>query len=110
VHSLENNDKDDAEKETSTGKRQKSVLLLLRDSRIYVRVLAAIVTIVSLSLVLTAVISFSKAQKKVGHPLEKVPKPAFITDYPCVVVSGVAAMNLVFSISIICLSFMSSKV
>jgi len=65
--------------------------------------------IVSLSLILTAVISFAKAQKKAGNPLNNVPKPAPITAHPCVVFSGVAAMNLVFSVSVLCLSCMSSK-
>jgi hypothetical protein len=110
VDSLDKNDKEEDEKEFSTGKRKKSVLIFLRDSRIYVRVLAVLIMIISLSLVLTAVISFAKAQKKAGHPLDNVPKPAAITDHPCVVFSGVAAMNLVFSISILFLSFMSSKV
>ena len=110
VDSLDQNNKEEDEKEVSTGKRKKSVLIFLRDSRIYVRVLAVLIMIVSLSLVLTAVISFAKAQKKSGHPLDNVPKAASITDHPCIVFSGVAVMNLVFSILILTLSFMSSKV
>jgi hypothetical protein len=110
VDSLDKNNNEVDEKEISTGKRKKSVLIFLRDSRFYIRVLAVLIMIISLSLILTAVISFAKAQKKAGNPLNNVPKPAAITDHPCVVFSGVAAMNLIFSISILCLSFMSSKV
>jgi cytochrome c biogenesis factor len=98
------------EAEVSTGKRQKSVLIFLRSSRFYIRVIAVLIMIVSLALILTAIISFANAQKKAGNPLNNVSKSATITDHPCVVFSGVAAMNLVFSISILCLSCMSSKV
>ncbi|TVY42844.1 hypothetical protein LSUB1_G003755 [Lachnellula subtilissima] len=77
---------------TSTGTRRSSLLLFLKDSRIYVRVLA---------------ISFNlrKLKKKPGHPLDAVPKPSSITEYPCIVFSGVAAMNLVLSISLFCSVF-----
>lgn len=70
----------DDEQEISTGKRQKSVLIFLRSSRFYIRVLAILVMIASFSLILTAVIMFSKAQKKPGNPLSSVPQPAPITD------------------------------
>ncbi len=67
--------------------------------------------IISLSLILTAVVMFSKAQNKPGHPLDSIPQPPTgISDSPCVVFSGVAAMNLVLSIAILSLSCMSSKV
>ena len=70
----------DDEQEISTGKRQKSVLIFLRSSRFYIRVLAILIMITSFSLILTAVIMFSKAQKKPGNPLSSVPQPAPITD------------------------------
>lgn len=100
----------DGEQDFSSGKRKKSMLLFLRDSRFYIRIITVLIMMVSLSLVLTAIISFSKAQKKAGNPLNSVPKKAHITDHPCLVFSGVAVMNLVFSISILCVSCMSSKV
>lgn len=88
---------------------QKSVLIFLRDSRIYIRVLAILIMLVSFSLVLTAVIMFGKAQNQLGHPLDNVPKPAAITDHPCIVFTGVAAMNLVLSVAVLSLSCVSSK-
>lgn len=109
VDSLEKNSEKEGDENISNGKRKKSVLLFLRDSRFYIRVIAVLIMIVSLSLILTAIISFAKAQKN-GNSLSNVPKPAPITDHPCVVFSGVAVMNLVFSISILCVSCMSSKV
>lgn len=109
IDSLKVDDKNDGKDMTSTGKHQKSVLIFIRDSRIYIRVLAILTMIVSLSLILTAVISFLSAQNKPGHPLDSVPKPTKITVHPCIVFSGVAAMNLVFSIAILSLSCISSK-
>lgn len=53
---------------------------------------------------------FGKAQNKPGHPLDNVPKPATITDHPCIVFTGVAAMNLALSIAVLSLSCISSKV
>jgi hypothetical protein len=70
----------DDKQEISTGKRQKSVLIFLRSSRFYIRVLAILIMIASFSLILTAVILFSKAQKKPENPLSSVPQPAPITD------------------------------
>jgi hypothetical protein len=137
----------DDEQEISTGKRQKSVLIFLRSSRFYIRALAILVMIASLSLILTAVIMFSKAQKKPGNPLSSVPQPAPITDKvskvlcyctlttlsycsesmshssyshlstcgtnvlikPCLVFTGVAAMNLMLSLTVFALSLKSSK-
>lgn len=98
------------EKEPTSG-RQKSVLIFLRDSRIYVRGLAVAIMIVSLSLILTAVIRFSQAQNAPGQPLSSVPTPenSKITDYPCIVFSGIAAMNLVLSVALVGLSCLSSK-
>ena len=95
---------------TSTGAKRSSLLIFLKDSRIYVRVLAIVIMIISLSLILIAVVQFAQAKKKPGHPLDAVPKPSSITDYPCIVFSGVAAMNLVLSISLFVLSCVSSKV
>jgi len=104
------NEKDEEqEQEFSTGKMQKSVLIFLRDSKIYIRVLAILIMIVSFSLILTAVIMFGKAQNKPGHPLDNVPKPATITDHPCVVFTSVAAMNLILSVAVLSLSCVSSK-
>jgi hypothetical protein len=84
---------EDGEQEISTGKRQKSVLIFLRSSRFYIRVLAILIMIASFSLILTAVIMFSKAQKKPGNPLSSVPQPAPITDkvrkvlYSCILIT-----------------------
>jgi len=104
------NEKDEKqEQEFSTGKMQKSVLIFLRDSKIYIRVLAILIMIVSFSLILTAVIMFGKAQNKPGHPLDNVPKPATITDHPCVVFTSVAALNLILSVAVLSLSCVSSK-
>jgi len=88
---------------------QKSVLIFIQDYQIYIRVLAILIMLVSFSLILTAVIMFGKAQNKPGHPLDNVPKPATITDHPCIVFSGVAALNLVLSIVVFSLSCISSK-
>ncbi|KAE8441839.1 hypothetical protein EG329_004240 [Mollisiaceae sp. DMI_Dod_QoI] len=98
------------EEEVPTASTRTSLLIFLRDSRIYIRVLAVLIMIISLSLILTAVVMFSKAQNKPGHPLDSIPQPPTgISDSPCVVFSGVAAMNLVLSIAILSLSCMSSK-
>ena len=98
------------EQEASTGRFQKSALIFLRDSRIYIRVLAILIMLVSFSLILTAVIMFGKAQNKPGHPLDNVPHPAVITDRPCIVFTGIAAMNLVLSFAVLSLSCVSTKV
>lgn len=103
-------DDEKGEGKTSTGTERSSLLIFLKDSRIYVRVLAIVIMIISLSLILTAVVQFAQAKKKPGHPLDDVPKPAGITDNPCIVFSGVAAMNLLLSISLFVLSCVSSKV
>jgi hypothetical protein len=66
--------------------------------------------LVSLSLILTAVVMFGKAQNKPGHPLDAIPKPATITDHPCIVFSAVAALNLLLSLTVFSLSCISSKV
>ncbi|TVY48585.1 hypothetical protein LOCC1_G002651 [Lachnellula occidentalis] len=105
---VDSDDENDVAK-TSTGTKRSSLLIFLKDSRIYVRVLAIVIMIISLSLILTAVVQFAQAKKKTGHPLDAVPKPSGITDYPCIVFSGVAAMNLVLSISLFVLSCVSSK-
>ncbi|CZR60852.1 uncharacterized protein PAC_10748 [Phialocephala subalpina] len=104
------NDKELEEEEVRHAKTRSSLLIYLRDSRIYIRVLAVIIMIVSLSLILTAVLMFAKAQNKPGYPLDKIPQPSSgITDSPCIVFSGIAAMNLVLSIGLLSLSCMSSK-
>jgi len=108
-YSLERKDKKCGEG-APNGTRQKSILLFLEDLRFYIRAIAILIMIVSLSLILTAVISFAKARKKHGHPLDNVPQAAPITDYPCIVFSGITVMNLVFSLSLLCVSCMSSKV
>ncbi|TVY15424.1 hypothetical protein LARI1_G006957 [Lachnellula arida] len=87
-------DDEEGEGKTSTNTKRSSLLIFLKDSRIYIRVLAIVIMIISLSLILTAVVQFAQAKKKPGHPLDDVPKPAGITDNPCIVFSGVAAMNL----------------
>lgn len=93
------------------GKRQTSVLIFLRDSRIYIRVLAIMIMIISFSLILAAVIKYDQAKKVPGNPLATVPVPPLgITDYPCRVFTGIAAMNLALSIIILSLSYISSKV
>jgi hypothetical protein len=106
----EDNDNEKEDQEASTGKGQKSVLIFLRDSRIYIRVLAVLIMIISFSLIISAISMFAKAQNQPGKPLDSIPKQAAITDHPCIVFSGVAAMNLVISITILGLSWMSSKV
>jgi hypothetical protein len=72
-YSLKKDNNRDVEENISNGKREKSVLIFLRDSRVYIRVIAVLIILVSLSLILTAVISFAKAQKKDGYPLDDVP-------------------------------------
>jgi len=52
---------------------------------------------------------FAKAQKQPDNPLSLIPKQAEITDHPCIVFGGVAAMNLAISITILGLSWLSSK-
>lgn len=107
--SLKAKDEDDKEQEVSTGKTKSSLLLFLRDSRIYIRVLAILVMVVSFSLILTAVVMWGKAEN--NPSLNNVPKPAVaITDHPCIVFTGVAAMNLCISITVLSLSCLSSKV
>ena len=107
--SLKEKDEEE-EQEESTGKLRKSVLIYIQSYRIYIRVLAILIMVVAFSLILTAVIMFGKAQNKPGHPLDNVPKPASITDHPCIVFTGVAAMNLVLSVFVLSLSCISSKV
>jgi len=111
VESLQEKEPDhDHEEETSRAKTRSSLLIYLRDSRIYLRVLAILIMIVSLSLILSAVVMFSKAQNKPGHPLDAIPQPPTgITDRPCIVFSGVAVMNLILSIGLLSLSCISSK-
>jgi hypothetical protein len=106
----EDNDDEKEGQEVSNGKTQTSVLIFLRDSRIYIRVLAVLIMIISFSLIITAVSMFAKAQKQPGNPLDAIPKRAQITDHPCIVFSGVAAMNLAISLTILGLSWLSSKV
>jgi hypothetical protein len=101
---------EEQEQEESTGKLQKSVLIYIQSSRIYIRILAILIMVVSLSLILTAVIMFENAQNKPGHPLDNIPKPATITDHPCIVFTGVAVMNLVLSVMVLSLSCVSGKV
>lgn len=93
----------------ASAKRRKPLLAFLRDIRFYIRVLAVLVMIVSFALILTAIISFAKAINNPNHHLDFIPKNAPITDHPCIVFTGVSAMNLVFSCSIFVLSCMSSK-
>lgn len=103
-------EKEQDQEGNSTGKSQKSLLIFLHNSRIYIRVAAILIMLVSFSLILTAVIMFGKAQKKPGHPLDNVPQPAPITDHPCIVFTGVAVMNLLLSVIVLSLGCMSSKV
>lgn len=102
---------DKTEGSRKLGKRQTSVLIFLRDSRIYIRVLAIMIMIISFSLILVAVIKYDQAKQVPGNPLATVPVPPLgITDYPCRVFTGIAAMNLALSIIILSLSYLSSKV
>jgi hypothetical protein len=103
-------EKEQDQEGNSTGKSQKSLLIFLHNSRIYIRVAAILIMLVSFSLILTAVTMFGKAQKKPGHPLDNVPHPAPITDHPCIVFTGVAVMNFFLSVTVLSLSCMSSKV
>lgn len=66
------------------GQRQISFLIFLRGSQIFIRAVVILVMAASFSLVLAAVISYAKAQKAPGHPLDSVPnKPHVpITDKP----------------------------
>ncbi|KAN0117562.1 hypothetical protein V8E51_003539 [Hyaloscypha variabilis] len=105
----EKDEEQEQEQEESTGKLQQSVLIYIQSSRMYIRILAILIMVVSLSLILTAVIMFENAQNKPGHPLDNVPKPATITDHPCIVFTGVAVMNLVLSVMVLSLSCVSSK-
>ena len=98
------------EEDFATAKFQKSILMHLRNSRFYIRAFAVLVMISSLSLIVTAVVMFSKAKRQPGNPLGQVPQPAPITDRPCIVFSGVAAMNLILSLSVFWLGCASSKV
>lgn len=76
VDSLHEKEPDDGpEEEASTATTRSSLLIYLGNSRIYLRVLAVLVMIVSLSLILSAVVIFSKAQNKPGHPLDAIPQP-----------------------------------
>ena len=109
-HDDDDDDDDDEETPESPAQKQKSLLMFLTSSRLYIRVLAILIMILSFSLILTAVIMFGKAQNKPGHPLDQVPKPAAITDHPCIVFTGVAAMNFCISVTVLSLSFISSKV
>ncbi|KUJ20309.1 uncharacterized protein LY89DRAFT_730359 [Mollisia scopiformis] len=111
VQSLKGKELDnDQEEEVSTAATRSSLLIFLRDSRIYIRVLAVLIMIISLALILSAVVMFSKAQRAPGHSLDSVPHPpSGITDSPCIAFSGVAAMNLVLSVALLSLSCMSSK-
>lgn len=103
--------KDNEDGSRKLGKRKISVLIFLRDSRIYIRVLAIMIMIISFSLILAAVIKYDQAKKVSGNPLATVPVPPLgITDYPCRVFTGIAAMNLALSITILTLSYLSSKV
>ena len=108
IDSLKDSGQD--EKGSPLGKIQLSLLIFLRGSRIWIRVLAILIMIVSFSLILTAVIMFAKAQKHPGHPLDSVPKAAPITDQPCIVFTGIAAMNLAISVAVLSLSCISSRV
>jgi hypothetical protein len=111
-NSLKENDEEKEQDQAGnpTGKSQKSLLIFLHNSRIYIRVAAILIMLVSFSLVLTAVIMFGKARNKPGHPLDNVPQPAPITDHPCIVFTGVAVMNFLLSVTVLSLSCMSSKV
>lgn len=64
--------------------------------------------ILSMALILTGVAKFSHA--KGNSNFESVPRPAPITDHPCIVFSGIAAMNLVLSLVLLLTSCFSSKV
>jgi len=110
VDSLQGKEHDDQEEEVSTATKRSSLLIYLRDSRVYIRALAVLIMVISLSLILSAVVMFSKAKNKPGHPLDAIPQPPTgITDSPCIVFSGVAALNLILSLMLLSASFLSSK-
>jgi hypothetical protein len=107
VDSLKN---DEPEKNpTSAGRAWDCALRMLNNSRFYIRILAVLMMIVSLTLILSAVIHFVKARRAPGQPLNQVPQPAPITDQPCIVFSGVAFMNLFLSVAMLVVSCVSSK-
>jgi len=81
----------------------------LSKSRYYIRGLAIMVMIITLTLILTGIIKFAIAQNDPGHPLDSVPKNAPITDHPCIVFSGIAGMNLVLSGGMLLVSYSSNK-
>lgn len=83
-------------------------LVFISKSRYYIRALAIIIMILSVILILTGIGKFSKAKKNPNF--DKIPKPAPITDQPCVVFTGIAVMNLVLSALLILTSCFSSKV
>ncbi|TQS36747.1 hypothetical protein Golomagni_02793 [Golovinomyces magnicellulatus] len=86
-------------------------LMLLRifiDSRIYARILAILVIIVSISLILSAVILFENGQKN-HKDFDSIPKAAPITIQPCIVFASIAALNLAISIALLAVSSISSK-
>lgn len=75
VDSLQGKEHDDQEEEVSTATKRSSLLIYLRDSRVYIRALAVLIMVISLSLILSAVVMFSKAKNKPGHPLDAIPQP-----------------------------------
>jgi len=83
------------------------ILVLLSKSRYYIRALAILVMILSMVLILTGVAKFSNAKKNPQY--KDISKPAPITDQPCIVFSGIAAMNLVLSAALLLTSCFSSK-
>ncbi|TAQ90551.1 hypothetical protein B7494_g1105 [Chlorociboria aeruginascens] len=99
----------DIYQEISTGKPRKSLMLWLRDCKIIIRALAIVILIISVAMILTAVTQFENAKQQPNHPLNTIPQQAPVTDTPCLVFSGVAALNLIFSITLLVFACVSSK-
>lgn len=74
------------------------VCILLSKARILVRVASVVVGLASLCLIVSAIAAYNR-------PL--IPSHRPITVHPCVVLSGVASMNLVISVSVLVFSLKS---
>lgn len=95
------------------GKRPKSmkpvyIFWFLSKSRYYIRAVAIMVMVISVALILTGAVKFSRAMN--DPRFDQIPKNAPITVHPCVVFTGVAALNLALSAAVLLMSCVSTKV
>ncbi|RKF58428.1 hypothetical protein GcM3_182016 [Golovinomyces cichoracearum] len=84
------------------------MLRILKDSRMYARILAILVIIVSIFLILSAVILFENGRKN-QKDFDSIPKAAPITIQPCIIFASIATLNLAISIALLAVSSISSK-